>query len=980
MTYLKPFFKFPQFQIFCLFLSVFILLSSGLVWAEGSKELNANGGNRAYLDDDTDGLSGISRRATIYVYAKNGETIHLGSSTMGASPLSPPTPTNSASSNYELVVNVAHGGNVKAGTTATAYDDSFKNCKSSCNKVYVGSTTVKLTASADSNYTFTGWAGDCSSSGTTNPIDVTVNTAGMTCTANFSPMAWNGKITATAPNGTTTTFNNSDCGEIANYTQEDKGPVSLTTGGYNDCRIVITADGSFTTPTGGTISGTAADGEGIWTIHYFSADNGKGGNGITSMAYDAQWDKADIDYADITDQPNYLIAWDATVSNGTVATLKEGRVYANYLPINMGGNGRNLHAKTYVRTQDGALYLIDTNGIDPWVSTFFANNKGFTKDGDPIYRSVQFIGAGTDGSITGTGYDFHSPEKADDANNVTHKLFFYEPANDLPTDDDVPLSGGYTWLNPDYIPPTVPELSFTGIEGTTGQIGTEFGGDFTFNNENDAPISYSIKIDINNDGIYGNSNDRVLVGTADVGNNTVFWNGLDGDGNKVSAGTILYKAVLEFNIGEVHFPFIDAENNENGFTIERKYPTSTDDPDLIADSSLIHYDDRHNNGDYSLCAAGEGATDCYGTALSPRQALGGTISSGGAHGWDVDFGDRRGVDTWTYIPYHHVDNQIITILVLEADIAITKSTPTVNGTNISYTITVTNNGTSNLNANNLATVADQIPNQINNVSWTCTIAGTGACTDSTGTGNNLNTTVWLNKGSTATFAISGQLTTTTESFTNTATVTRPDDVNDPNETNNTASSSYTPPTIPPDNPPPPPPVDDDTEVKLTVNILEGGEGNITSTPVGIDCDSSTPAEPDENICEQTFNPDNATEVTLTPNPASGYEFSHWTGNSDCLDGIVTMDRDLQCYAVFKPISDTSPPPADDDDTTDDTVDLTVTVIGHGTVTSEPSQFDCTIDQTCVETYDVDAQSPLFQPLNPVGYFKVGKKTALPQLL
>lgn len=961
-TSLKPF----QLNTFCLLvLSIFFLClwTPLAVWAEGSKELNANGGHRAYLvygdfsaTNPDKNLAGISLESKIYVYAKAGETIHLGSSAMGTKP--------------------------DTGT-------------------------------------------------------------------------WSGQIIATAPDGSTTaTFNNASsggsCGTIANLSQEQAGPVSLPsgTGGYNDCVITVAADGTITAGSSTPAIGGTGNGVGIWQIKFVSPKSSSTTNEIDSsitnipLASDSWAQKSGV---------RYIAAWDVTVSSGTTAI--PGRVYANYLAINMGHQDAKLNAQTFVQTHDGALYSVNLNGIQPFLGVFFSNNKGFVDSGgNSIYRSLQFdLTDPLYGSMP-AGYSINSPSNPDSGSNITQKLFLNKPDSSLPGDS--PINGGTTWLNPEYKVPKVPPLSFKGLEGTPGQLGTRLGGNFEFTNPNDI-ITYSIRIDIDKDGTYGNNNDRVLIGTANTGLKTVLWDGLDGNNEPVKVGDVLYKAVLEFNVGEVHFPFIDAEHNKNGFIIERVDPADSDKPPF-----LIYYDDQYSTQlGTSLCAAsGDVPTpvppNCYGKPPSPRQARGGVDSTSGKHSWDSKFGDRRGVDTWAYIPYRGTEDPA-TIRAMEADLTISKEISSFDKTTgtLVYKVTVTNKGDSNLDSNNKASVTDTVPNQITGVTWTCTVTGTGQCDTPGGTGNNISVPIFLNKGASATLTITGQL-TTAESVENTATVNRPNDVNDPIVTNNTASVStaslnHSPPTAASDtasvpenssvtipvlnndmdpdgdmnpprtltiasNPPngtvtvnadgtltytpkadfsgtdtftytvcdqtglcstatvtvtvselPPVPPAVVTEVDLTVSILNGGNGSVTSTPNGINCDNSG------GDCEQTYDPGAATEVTLTPTPASGYQFDHWTGNSDCLDGKVTMDRNLQCIAVFVPGSGTGSTPTPNagttpnaDPTLDGQVDLTVTTIGHGTVASEPADFDCGINATCVETYDVGKQVTLIPIPDP----------------
>lgn len=78
---------FFYFACFCrrIELLVFLLLFAGKVHGEGSKELNANGGQRAYLISTTTSSQGIyfPTQGQVRVYVNQGETIYLGSSAQG---------------------------------------------------------------------------------------------------------------------------------------------------------------------------------------------------------------------------------------------------------------------------------------------------------------------------------------------------------------------------------------------------------------------------------------------------------------------------------------------------------------------------------------------------------------------------------------------------------------------------------------------------------------------------------------------------------------------------------------------------------------------------------------------------------------------------------------------------------------------------------------------------------------------------------
>jgi hypothetical protein len=111
---------------------------------------------------------------------------------------------------------------------------------------------------------------------------------------------------------------------------------------------------------------------------------------------------------------------------------------------------------------------------------------------------------------------------------------------------------------------------------------------------------------------------------------------------------------------------------------------------------------------------------------------------------------------------------------------------------------------------------------------------------------------------------------------------------------------------------------------LTVSVTGTGSGTVRSDPAGIECGSD---------CFGTY--DYNTTVTLTATAHAGSSFVGWSGDEDCLDGVVTMDGDKNCVATFVL----------------NTYGLTVSVTGtgSGTVRSDPAGIECGSD--CFGTYD-----------------------------
>lgn len=110
---------------------------------------------------------------------------------------------------------------------------------------------------------------------------------------------------------------------------------------------------------------------------------------------------------------------------------------------------------------------------------------------------------------------------------------------------------------------------------------------------------------------------------------------------------------------------------------------------------------------------------------------------------------------------------------------------------------------------------------------------------------------------------------------------------------------------------------------LNVSRAGSGAGTVTSFPAGIDCGVDCSHD-------YTF----GKVVTLTAIQSEGSIFTGWSGDSDCSDGIVTIDANKTCIATFNLQN----------------YNLNVNTVGTGTgtVTSSPLGIDCGVD--CSQDY------------------------------
>jgi VCBS repeat-containing protein len=112
---------------------------------------------------------------------------------------------------------------------------------------------------------------------------------------------------------------------------------------------------------------------------------------------------------------------------------------------------------------------------------------------------------------------------------------------------------------------------------------------------------------------------------------------------------------------------------------------------------------------------------------------------------------------------------------------------------------------------------------------------------------------------------------------------------------------------------------------LTVNLTGNGSGNVGSTPAGITCGAD---------CNELYNV--GTSVTLTATPDANSNFTGWSGACSGTDAnaTVTMDAAKNCTANFVLKQ----------------FDLTVNLVGSGTVASNPAGIACGAD--CNELYNM----------------------------
>jgi fimbrial isopeptide formation D2 family protein/uncharacterized repeat protein (TIGR01451 family) len=421
-------------------------------------------------------------------------------------------------------------------------------------------------------------------------------------------------------------------------------------------------------------------------------------------------------------QIHAVAAWDITVRNpgNLVGTERNGRVFTNYVALNMGSNSRSLGSSFFIQTKDGYRYRADLTNADPFGFIFFANSRGFLDrtNNSTLYRSAN---AGTDNTLANFQGDIGAqrPDVPDTTTDITHLIFFNRPDLSTLTHLGIPTTA--------FVPPTPTNFRFVGAGGSSGnQTTVAAGGTFIFNTT--APGSYELIIDTNNDGVFNRFNDRVLQNPATPGSNYVTWDGRDANGIVLQplSGNSPYNAQVSLRAGEYHFPMLDVESNPGGLVIEMEnapgaFPTG------IGSATVYYNDDNYttaNNIAVSLNATGSQI------AANPRNATGGVNSSTGAHRFSSGYGDFKGIDTWTYFSSAATLAPLIITNGNKPNVRAQKSvqflsdldgsnTLTV-GDQVRYTITYTNLNPGTSDATNF-TIQDVLPAQLTYVPGSATI-------------------------------------------------------------------------------------------------------------------------------------------------------------------------------------------------------------------------------------------------------------------
>lgn len=397
---------------------------------------------------------------------------------------------------------------------------------------------------------------------------------------------------------------------------------------------------------------------GIYKVEYLSTSRSETGDARFSYAQaNANWTQSS--------NSNYLAAWDISVAKQTEGQWSwvPGRTYTTVLnmdnPSYGGQNGTDnanfrpnsgFYGKFKVLTRDGYVYDVDNNGNQGISFTFMVNNRGFHEVGDNNKPSYKSIAASTASAVQNR---YHDPRSADAEAAVTHKIFYNLPDQSMPESAiGGPEPNELTWLRPEQQNLNVTDMEVEGVDATAAQISNK-GGYIIFENNSGGDyiitISPSFEDPNYEETMYFET--RILTGQSYPGENRIYFDGKDGYGEYLPQGNIPVEVSIQLQGAEVHFPYIDMELNKGGIIIElldidEEYDVNKPKSDKV----------YWNDSDIRTIN-----TNTYGSMTNPRNAShtlfpNGTSSNENGHKWGTNsnatagtFGDNQGMDTWTFI-------------------------------------------------------------------------------------------------------------------------------------------------------------------------------------------------------------------------------------------------------------------------------------------------------------------------------------------
>lgn len=402
-----------------------------------------------------------------------------------------------------------------------------------------------------------------------------------------------------------------------------------------------------------------------------------GGNGTYTAATDGIFTVATRSGG----QFNEGSRWEITVSAGGVE--QTGRIWVEQYTMNQFADETLSEFPIWMVNNSGYVYSVvlrDFNGIN---SVIEADSVGNAVSGEecatPLYASIEL--EDVDGSACGENY----------------RLFFEEPDADLP--ETARSAAGVVAVKPSLLDAddlVVSDLTFT----SSGSVATS-AGILTWTAPERYSGAYSLDIDTNGNGSYGDDVDRTIRMGADgsATEESFEFDGRDAAGSLIDACTPINARVHFDRLGEIHLRHNDVEAR----TLEVTRLNGAGSPD-----STLYWNDT-------------ALTEGRANSTPQNDGRDGVDSTGGVHGWTYDvnsWGNERVIDDWTYLP---IDQTAADIAIAGRCLSIEKISDATSesrvGDTITYDVTATNNGEFPYTAENPAVVTDDLASVLDDATY-----------------------------------------------------------------------------------------------------------------------------------------------------------------------------------------------------------------------------------------------------------------------
>ncbi|WP_316829641.1 Calx-beta domain-containing protein [Pedobacter aquatilis] len=548
---------------------------------------------------------------------------------------------------------------------------------------------------------------------------------------------------------------------------------------------------------------------GIYKVEFLPVGN-QSASGVNTTELQSTNVNSNVDWQapTTTNSTSLIAAWDVSVINTLGTAFIPGRVYTNVLNLFVINNdfSSGFYGTAYVLTKNGRAYRVKTNGIHGAGFTFFANNKGVVDaSGVPTFKSLD---ASDRAAVVAAIKDPTTQDIASPSIQITHKIFYTTPASDLPTTDQnvtIGTTATTTWLKKTASSPVISNVMLTGKEGTPNKAGQK-GGTISFNSTENG--TYSITIPA--------PTPRVLTGDANAGANSVIWDGKDGNGNVLPAGTVISSISVRLYTAEVHFPFIDMEINPNGINVEltentTAYAVQSSSTNPSVYNNVVYWDDSSISGAGTTRSSNPVTQNSGVSSLTNGHKWGAYVTGSGSGSGNsntgtglFDFGNEKTLDTYAYISATPV-TQPVSINIAVADLKTTSITPTFTnpvaiGNTVTYTVVVENVNNSSTGSTSAVTGAGfkftaPAGFTINSATITSSTGTVSQQSGATNAGNVFSSKLDMSSGSTATYTIVGTVGTSLagSNIAVEASMLRPADTTDPDATDPSTSGTPTDP-------------------------------------------------------------------------------------------------------------------------------------------------------------------------------------------